>query len=161
MDKGRPRRSYYTANVSRPEWAVGAGIQQSGIKREKLFITSKLWVDDSGYESTKKAFETSLNKLGLEYLDLYLIHRPRGDVKGTWKAMEELYDQHLLSVFVEGGASLHKAFLESGLWDEARVFTGKMAFTQGVKAPKMNKTPLETLYISDTKLELYRNKNVN
>ena len=81
-----------TAKIYGNEKSVGAGIKKSGIKREELFITSKLWVDDSGYESTKKAFETSLNKLGVEYLDLYLIHRPRGDVKGTWKAMEELYE---------------------------------------------------------------------
>ena len=80
-----------TAHIYGNEASVGEGIKQSGIEREKLFITSKLWVDDSGYESTKKAFETSLNKLGIEYLDLYLIHRPRGDVKGSWKAMEELH----------------------------------------------------------------------
>ena len=82
-----------TAHIYGNEESVGEAIKQSGIKREKIFITSKLWVDDSGYESTKKAFETSLNKLGLEYLDLYLIHRPRGDVKGSWKAMEELYEE--------------------------------------------------------------------
>lgn len=82
-----------SAKIYGNEKFVGKGIVQSGIKREELFITSKLWVDDSGYESTKNAFETSLNKLGLEYLDLYLIHRPRGDVKGTWKAMEELYKE--------------------------------------------------------------------
>jgi 2,5-diketo-D-gluconate reductase A len=80
-----------TAKVYGNEESVGAGIRQSGIKREELFVTSKLWVDDSGYENSKKAFETTLNKLGLEYLDLYLIHRPRGDVKGSWKAMEELH----------------------------------------------------------------------
>src|SRR5680860_375109 len=80
-----------TANIYGNEEAVGAGIKKSGIKREELFVTSKLWVDDAGYKSTKKACQTSLNKLGLEYLDLYLIHRPRGDVKGSWKAMEELY----------------------------------------------------------------------
>jgi 2,5-diketo-D-gluconate reductase A len=80
-----------TAKVYGNEEFVGAGIKQSGFKREGLFITSKLWVDDSGYENAKKAFETTLNKLGLEYLDLYLIHRPRGDVKGSWKAMEELH----------------------------------------------------------------------
>ncbi len=80
-----------TATIYGNEEFVGEGIKQSGIDREELFITSKLWVSDSGYETTKQAFETSLNKLGLEYLDLYLIHRPRGDVKGTWKAMEELY----------------------------------------------------------------------
>jgi len=81
-----------TANIYGNEAAVGAGIKKSGINREELFVTSKLWVDDYGYESTKKAFETSLNKLDLEYLDLYLIHRPKGDVKGSWKAMEELYE---------------------------------------------------------------------
>jgi 2,5-diketo-D-gluconate reductase A len=84
-------RLFDTATIYGNEEFVGAGIKQSGINREELFITSKVWVDDSGYEGTKKAFETSLNKLGTDYLDLYLIHRPRGDVKGTWKAMEELY----------------------------------------------------------------------
>jgi 2,5-diketo-D-gluconate reductase A len=80
-----------TATVYRNEEFVGEGIKNSGIKREELFITTKLWVDDSGYESAKKAFETSINKLGVNYLDLWLYHRPRGDVKGSWKAMEELY----------------------------------------------------------------------
>ena len=81
-----------TAHIYGNEKAVGEGIKQSGIDRKELFITSKLWVDDSGYESTKEAFATSINKLGVDYLDLYLIHRPRGDVKGSWKAMEELYE---------------------------------------------------------------------
>ncbi|TVR73091.1 MAG: aldo/keto reductase [Marinilabiliales bacterium] len=83
-----------TATIYNNEEAVGQGIRQSGINREELFVTSKVWVDDSGYENTIKAFETSLDKLGLDYLDLYLIHRPRGDVKGTWKAMEELYKKN-------------------------------------------------------------------
>jgi len=82
-----------TATIYGNEEAVGAGIERSGINREKLFVTSKVWVDDSGYENTKKAFKTSLDKLKLDYLDLYLIHRPRGDVKGSWKAMEELYNE--------------------------------------------------------------------
>ncbi|WKK67143.1 aldo/keto reductase [Lutimonas zeaxanthinifaciens] len=82
-----------TAHIYGNEEAVGKGIKQSGIDRKELFVTSKLWVYDSGYESTKKAFETSLKKLDLDYLDLYLIHRPRGDVKGSWKAMEELYQE--------------------------------------------------------------------
>ncbi len=81
-----------TAHIYGNEEAVGAGIKKSGINREELFVTSKLWVDDAGFESTKKAYQTTLNKLGLEYLNLYLIHRPRGDVKGSWKAMEELYE---------------------------------------------------------------------
>ena len=80
-----------TARIYGNEEEVGLGVKQSGIERSKLFITSKLWVDDAGYESTKKAFEDTLNKLGTNYLDLYLIHRPRGDVRGSWKAMEELY----------------------------------------------------------------------
>ena len=82
-----------TATIYANEEAVGKGIKQSGIKREELFVTSKLWVDDMGYENTKKAFYTTLSKLGTDYLDLYLIHRPRGDFKGSWKAMEELYSE--------------------------------------------------------------------
>lgn len=82
-----------TAHIYGNEKSVGDGIKLSGINREELFVTSKLWVDDSGYDTTKKAFETTINKLGVEYLDLYLIHRPRGDVKGTWKAMEDLYKE--------------------------------------------------------------------
>jgi 2,5-diketo-D-gluconate reductase A len=83
-------RSIDTAHVYGNEEAVGAGIKKSGVKRQELFVTSKLWVDFGGYEGTKKAFQTSIDKLGTGYLDLYLIHRPRGDVKGSWKAMEEL-----------------------------------------------------------------------
>jgi len=70
--------------------AVGKAIKKSGVKREELFITTKLWIQDAGYESTKKAFEKSLKKLQLEYLDLYLIHQPFGDIYGSWRAMEEL-----------------------------------------------------------------------
>src|SRR5882757_6451010 len=80
-----------TAMIYRNEASVGAGIKQSGIKREELFITSKLWKADMGYEQARKGFQTSIDKLGTDYLDLYLIHRPSGDVKGSWKAMEELY----------------------------------------------------------------------
>jgi diketogulonate reductase-like aldo/keto reductase len=73
------------------ETAVGNAIKKSGVPREKLFITTKLWVQDTGYENTKRAFEKSLSKLQLEYLDLYLIHQPYGDVHGSWRAMVELY----------------------------------------------------------------------
>ncbi len=75
------------------EVAVGNAIKKSGVAREELFITTKLWVQDTGYEKTKIAFEKSLNKLQLDYLDLYLIHQPYGDVHGSWRAMEELYKE--------------------------------------------------------------------
>ncbi|MBP0726141.1 aldo/keto reductase [Bacillus sp. RG28] len=73
------------------EEAVGRAIKRSGVPREELFITTKLWVQDTGYERTKQAFEKSLERLQLDYLDLYLIHQPFGDVFGSWRAMEELY----------------------------------------------------------------------
>lgn len=73
------------------EEAVGRAIKRSGVPREELFITTKLWVQDAGYESTKLAFAKSLKKLQLDYLDLYLIHQPFGDYYGAWRAMEDLY----------------------------------------------------------------------
>jgi 2,5-diketo-D-gluconate reductase A len=73
------------------EEAVGKAIKRSGVAREELFVTTKLWIQDAGYERTKPAFERSLQRLQLEYLDLYLIHQPFGDVYGAWRAMEELY----------------------------------------------------------------------
>ena len=73
------------------EEAVGAALKKCGACREDLFITTKLWVSDSSYEGAKKAFETSMKKLGLEYLDLYLLHQPMGDYYGAWRALEELY----------------------------------------------------------------------
>jgi 2,5-diketo-D-gluconate reductase A len=75
------------------EEAVGRGIKHSGVAREKLFITTKLWVQSNGYEGTLEAFENSLRRLQLDYVDLYLIHQPFGDVYGEWRAMEELYQQ--------------------------------------------------------------------
>jgi 2,5-diketo-D-gluconate reductase A len=82
-----------TAASYRNEEAVGRGIKQSGVEREELFITTKLWIQSNGYEGTLKAFENSLKRLQLDYLDLYLIHQPFGDVYGEWRAMEELYQQ--------------------------------------------------------------------
>ncbi|MDO5389213.1 MAG: aldo/keto reductase [Clostridia bacterium] len=71
------------------EREVGKAIAESGIDREEIFLTSKLWLQDYGYEGAKKGIETSLKKLGVDYMDLYLIHQPYGDVAGAWKAMEE------------------------------------------------------------------------
>lgn len=75
------------------EEAVGKAIKKSGLPREELFIVTKLWIQDAGYENAKKAFQTSLDKLGLDYLDLYLIHQPMNDYYGSWRAMEELYEE--------------------------------------------------------------------
>jgi len=82
-----------TASSYMNEEAVGRAIKKSGVPREELFITTKLWIQSEGYEGTKKAFETSLKKLQLDYLDLYLIHQPYGDVYGEWRAMEDLYKE--------------------------------------------------------------------
>jgi 2,5-diketo-D-gluconate reductase A len=73
------------------EEAVGKAIKPCGVPRQELFVTTKLWVSDAGYEKAKRAFDRSLKRLGLDYLDLYLIHQPYGDVYGAWRAMEELY----------------------------------------------------------------------
>ncbi|MBT2684825.1 aldo/keto reductase [Bacillus sp. ISL-37] len=85
-------KSIDTAAVYKNEEGVGQGIKEAGVPREELFITTKVWNSDQGYESTLKAFETSMEKLGLDYLDLYLIHWPvAGKYKETWKALEKLY----------------------------------------------------------------------
>ena len=75
------------------EEAVGAAIRDCGVAREDLFITTKLWVADSSYDGAKRAFEDSCRKLGLEYLDVYLLHQPMGDYYGAWRALEELYKE--------------------------------------------------------------------
>ncbi len=82
-----------TAAAYMNEKAVGDAIRESGIPRKELFITTKLWIQDAGYENAKKAFQTSLDKLGLDYLDLYLIHQPYNDYYGSYRAMEELYKE--------------------------------------------------------------------
>jgi len=84
-------RSIDTAASYGNEEAVGAALRRSGLPRQELFVTTKLWVTDTGYERTKQAFERSLARLQLDYLDLYLIHQPYGDIIGSWRAMEELH----------------------------------------------------------------------
>ena len=80
-----------TAASYENEEAVGRAIKKSGVPREEIFVTTKLWLADAGDEKTKKAFERSMNRLQLDYLDLFLIHQPYGDVYGAWRTMEELY----------------------------------------------------------------------
>ncbi|RAJ82300.1 diketogulonate reductase-like aldo/keto reductase [Chitinophaga dinghuensis] len=87
------------------ESAVGNAIKESGIKREELFITTKLWLQNTGYENTKAAFQRSLDRLQLDYLDLYLIHQPFGDIFGSWKAMQELYHAGMIKAI--GVANFH------------------------------------------------------
>lgn len=85
-----------TASSYGNEEAVGRAIKQSGITRSDIFVTTKLWVQDTGYEATKRAINESLKKLQLDYLDLYLIHQPYGDVYGSWRAMEEAYESGMI-----------------------------------------------------------------
>lgn len=90
-----------TAAAYGNEEAVGRAIKRSGVAREEVFVTTKLWVSDAGYEGAKKAFERSLQRLQLDYLDLYLIHQPYGDIYGSWRAMEELYrDERIRAIGV-------------------------------------------------------------
>lgn len=86
-------RSIDTAASYFNEEAVGKAIAQSGIKRDELFITTKVWVDSAGEDAALRAFDASMKKLGLDYLDLYLIHQPYGDVYGSWRAMQRLYSE--------------------------------------------------------------------
>ena len=82
-----------TAAAYKNEEAVGRAIKNCGIPRDELFITTKLWITDTSYEGAKRGFEKSLSKLGLDYLDLYLIHQPYNDYYGAWRALEELYEE--------------------------------------------------------------------
>ena len=86
-------RNIDTASFYNNEEGVGKGIRESGIPREELFVTTKLWIDDDGYKNTIKAFNKSLEKLGLDYIDLYLLHLPTENIKETWRAIEDLYKE--------------------------------------------------------------------
>lgn len=89
-------RSIDTAAAYGNEEAVGNAIKNSGIPRDEVFITTKLWVSDVNYEGAKRGFEESCKKLGVDYIDLYMIHQPINDVFGAWRAMEELYEQGVI-----------------------------------------------------------------
>lgn len=104
-------RSIDTAAIYGNEEGVGTAVKESAIQRDKLFITTKLWNDDQGYDRTLKAFETSLRKLDLDYIDLYLIHWPGKDkYVETWKAFERLYDEGLVRAI--GVSNFHEHHLE-------------------------------------------------
>ncbi len=109
-------RSIDTAAVYGNERGVGKGVSESGIPREKIFVTSKVWNSDQGFESTLKAYEHSLDLLGMEYLDLYLIHWPvKGKYKDTWRAMEKLYNEGKVRAI--GVSNFHIHHLEDLLRD--------------------------------------------
>ena len=86
-------RSIDTAASYGNEEAVGRAVASCGVPRDELFVTTKLWITDASYEGAKRGFDASMKRLGLDYLDLYLIHQPLGDYYGAWRAMEELYEQ--------------------------------------------------------------------
>ncbi|MEQ5805950.1 aldo/keto reductase [Alteromonas sp. NFXS44] len=89
-------RMFDTASAYRNEEAVGEAVRTSHVARQDIFLTTKLWISDMGYDSTLKAVETSLNNLGTDYLDLYLIHQPLNDIYGSWRAMERLHKEGVL-----------------------------------------------------------------
>lgn len=112
-------RSLDTAAAYKNEEGVGKAIKESGVAREEIFLTSKLWNDDQGYESTLQAFEDSLKCLGVDYLDLYLIHWPvKGKYQDTWRAFEKLYKDGKIRAI--GVSNFHKHHLED-LMTEAKV----------------------------------------
>ena len=127
------------------EEAVGAALKNCGIPREELFITTKLWIQDAGYESAKAAFQTSLDKLGLEYLDLYLIHQPMNDYYGAWRAMEELYEEGKIRVI--GVCNFYPDRL-TDLCLNARI------------APMVNQVELHPFFAQDAALENMRDLGV-
>lgn len=108
-----------TATVYQNEQAVGIGVKKSGIPREEIFITSKLWVQDMGYEKTKSAIDRLLKRMGLEYLDMYLIHHSFGDYVGSWKAMEEAVSEGKIKTI--GVANFSVSQLEN-LMNHATIF---------------------------------------
>jgi diketogulonate reductase-like aldo/keto reductase len=130
-----------TAAAYLNEEAVGKAIKRSGVPREEIFITTKLWIQDAGYENTKKAFAKSLEKLQVDYLDLYLIHQPFGDIYGSWRAMEELYREGKIRAI--GVSNFHMDRLVD-LMDHNEVFPAvnqieTHPFTQQVESAKFMK----------------------
>lgn len=102
-----------TAAAYMNESDVGKAIKDSGIPREEIFVTSKLWLQDYGYENAKRGIQDSLDKLGLDYIDLYLLHQPYGDIRGAWKALEEAYHKGILKAI--GVSNMTVKFLKDFL----------------------------------------------
>lgn len=135
-----------TAAIYNNEEGVGEGIRESGIPREDIFLVSKVWNSEQGYDSTIKAFETSLQKLNTEYLDLYLIHWPvKGKYKETWKALEELYRQGRIRAI---GVS---NFLQHDLED---------LLTEASVVPMVNQMEFHPYLVQQDLLDFCRSKNI-
>lgn len=130
-----------TASAYNNEKAVGAAIAKSGVSRDDLFVTSKAYVQEMGYEKTKEAFSRSLENLGLDYLDLYLVHMPLGDYYGSWRAMQELYDAGLVRAI---GVS---NFLSKDIID--------LCMNADIK-PALNQLELHPFYQREPELEVLR-----
>lgn len=134
-----------TAATYNNEEAVGNAIKKSGVPRDELFITTKAFVHQMGYEKTKEAFETSLKKLGLDYLDLYLVHQPFGDYYGSWRAMEELYKEGRIRAI---GVSNFLSDRVIDLCYNAEIF------------PAVNQLELHPFYQREAELEIMREYNI-
>lgn len=135
-----------TAAVYMNEEAVGKAIAKSGVAREELFITTKLWVHDASYEGAKAAMETSLKKLGLDYLDLYLLHQPMGDYVGAYRAMEEAYREGKLKAI--GVCNFYPARLVD-LCETVEVI------------PAVNQVELHPFFQQENALELMKEYGIN
>lgn len=129
---------------------VGKAVRDSGIPREEVFITSKLWLQDHGYESAKRGIARSLRKLGLDYIDLYLVHQPYGDVAGAWKAMEEAKEEGKIK-------SIGVSNMSPALWNKfVPEFTTKPAVNQVEFNPLFQQKEIRRLMAqTDTKLEAW------
>ena len=134
-----------TASAYRNEEAVGNALRRSGVPRNELFVTTKLWVSDATYERTRAAFERSLQLLGLEYLDLYLIHQPYNNVYGAWRAMEELYRENRIKAI--GLSNFHPdRVMDLILHNEVR--------------PAVNQIETHVFYQQNAALELLQEEDV-
>lgn len=134
-----------TATAYQNEAAVGRAIAKSGIARDQLFITSKLWVSDFTYEKAKRGIDASLERLGLDYMDLYLLHQPYGDVMGAWRAMEEAY--HAGKIRAIGVSNFYADQLKN------------LELTMSVK-PVLNQIEVNPWYQQPTEVQFNQGENV-